>query len=105
MKIKIMKRFDLFLLITIFFIFINGCSKYDDSEFMDSLNSLNNRVTSIEGILEVMNKDINSVGSLADALQKKIFVEDVVASDNGHSILFSDGSKIVVSHGVNGKDG
>ncbi len=105
MKIKIMKRFDLLLLITIFFIFINGCNTYDDSELMDSLSSLNNRVTTIEGILEVMNNEINSIGSLAEALQKRLFVEDVETTDNGYSIKFSDGSKVVVSHGVNGKDG
>ena len=99
-----MKRFDLFLLITIFFIFLNGCSKYDDSELMDSLSSLKNRVTSIEGILEMMNKDVNSVASLAEALQQRLFVEDVETTINGHSIKFSDGSKIVVSHGVKGKD-
>jgi len=100
-----MKRFDLLLLITIFFIFINGCNTYDDSELMDSLSSLNNRVTTIEGILEVMNNEINSIGSLAEALQKRLFVEDVETTDNGYSIKFSDGSKVVVSHGVNGKDG
>lgn len=100
-----MKRFNLFLLITIFLIFINGCSKYDDSELMNNLSSLTNRVTSIEGILEVMNNDINSLGSLAEALQKRLFVEDIESNNNGHSITFSDGSKVTVSHGAIGKDG
>lgn len=100
-----MKRFDLFLMITIFFILINSCSKYDDSEIMDSLNSLNNRVASIEDILEVMNNEINSVGSLAEALQQRLFVSDVGTTDSGYILTFSDGSKVVVSHGVGGKDG
>src|SRR5690554_5306277 len=105
MKIKIMKRFDLFLMITIFFILINSCSKYDNSEIMDSLNSLNNRVASIEDILEVMNNEINSVGSLAEALQQRLFVAEVVTTNNGYSLTFSDGSKVDVSHGVDGKGG
>lgn len=100
-----MKRLDLFLMITILFIFINGCSKYDDSELMDSINSLKNRIASIEDILEAMNNDINSVGSLAEALQKKLFVEDVETTVVGYTITFSDGSNVVVSHGEKGKNG
>jgi hypothetical protein len=102
---KIMKRFDFILLITIFFIFINGCSKYDDSDLRDRLNSLNNRVTSIEAVLEVMNNEINAVGSLAEALQQRLYVSDVGTTDNGYSLTFSDGSKVVVSHGKDGKEG
>ena len=92
---KIMKRFDFILLITIFFIFINGCSKYDDSDLRDRLNSLNNRVTSIEAVLEVMNNEINAVGSLAEALQQRLYVSDVGTTDNGYSLTFSDGSKVL----------
>lgn len=102
---KIMKRFYFILLITIFFIFINGCSKYDDSDLRDRLISLDNRVTSIEVILEVMNNEIKAVGSLAEALQQRLYVSDVGTTDNGYSLTFSDGSKVVVSHGNDGKEG
>ncbi|MCE5178004.1 MAG: DUF4988 domain-containing protein [Porphyromonadaceae bacterium] len=100
-----MKRYDFILLITSFFIFINGCSKYDDSDLRDRLNSLNNRVVSIETALEVMNNEINAISSLADVLQQRLYVSDVKTTDNGYTLTFSDGSKVVISHGEDGKKG
>lgn len=101
-----MKRFESFFIIVIFSIFLNGCNKYDDSDIMEKLSSLDYRVASIEGILEVMNYEIISVESLAEALQQRLFVTKVdVTSSNGYSLRFSDGSTVVISHGADGKDG
>lgn len=75
--------------------------KYDDSELWDKVNSLDNRVTSLEEKLTQMNSDINTISVIVNALQNKVYVENLTELSNGYQLKFSDGKTITIE---NGKD-
>ncbi len=81
---------------------ILACSKYDDSELWNTVNSLDDRVTSLEGQLKTLNSNIHSIKSLVQVLQDRCFIVGTETTSDGHVLKFSDGSRIDI---VNGKDG
>ncbi len=67
----------------------SSCEKpYDDTEIWNSINSLEQRMTAMETVV--------------NAYEKKLFIESVTQIENGYIICFSDGSKATI---INGKDG
>lgn len=87
---------------------ITSCSKYDDGELWNKVNSLDDRVSSIENQLKALNDDITSISAIVKALQDRLYLTNVVTLVDGYSLTFSDGSRIRISDGkdgTNGKDG
>jgi hypothetical protein len=68
-----------------------GCSKYDDTEVWGSINSLKERVSAMETVM--------------NAYKNNLYITSVATAANGYVITFSDGSKAVIEHGIDGKDG
>lgn len=68
-----------------------SCQKFDPSELWDSINSLEERVSDIETVLE--------------AYENNLFIDKVTEIENGYQILFSDGSQATIINGEDGKDG
>lgn len=100
-----MNRFGLYVKIVLLFVFINGCSIYDDADLIKRLEHLNNRVNNIEKVLNSLNSDINSIKQLAESLQKRLYVSEIKKLSNGYIIIFSDGSEINIKNGTNGMNG
>lgn len=101
-----MKTFKLIILSALSSFFVLSCSKeYDDSELWDKVNSLEDRIESIEEKIESMNKEIASVENIVKALEKRLYVTNITPLPEGYEILFSDGSKIIISDGKDGEDG
>ncbi len=67
-----------------------GCSpsNYDDSSLWDSVNSLENRLATLEVLMK--------------AVDKNLYILSVKPTENGYVITFSDNSQITI---LNGKDG
>lgn len=101
-----MKTFKLIILSALSSFFVLSCSKeYDDSELWDKVNSLDDRITSIEEKIESMNKEITSMENIVKALEKRLYITNITSLSEGYEILFSDGSKIIISDGKDGEDG
>lgn len=99
MKNKVKKMSALLLLIVV----IAAC-KYNDGELWDKVNSLDNRLTSVEDQLSQMNSDISSISIVVNALQNNIYVTNISKIQNGYRINFSDGKSITIANGKNGTD-
>lgn len=100
-----MKRFKFVFKVVLLLTIATSCSKYDDGELWDKVNSLDGRVSSIENQLKSLNSNIASISSLADVLQNSLFITNITMSSNGYTLTFSDGSHITISDGKDGADG
>lgn len=82
-----MKR--IFTLLAIAMLLCFGCNdKYDDTELRNSINSLEQRISAMETVMK--------------AYKGNLFIQSVEGTENGYTIIFSDGSQATI---VNGKDG
>lgn len=70
----------------------------------DKVNSLDDRVASIEKQLKSLNNDIISIVALVEALQSWLYLTNVTTLGDGYTLTFSDGSHIVVADGKDGKN-
>ena len=82
--------------------------KYDDDELWEQVNSLNDRLTSVEAQLPTMNSGISSLSTIINQMKKNVSVTKVETTKTGYVIHFSDGKTATISNGkdgLNGKDG
>ncbi len=94
------------IFITVILLLINStCSKYDDGEIWDEINSLDKRVTAIENQLKSINAGISSLSTLINTLENRRYVSGITELVDGYSITFSDGSKLSIKDGEDGEDG
>ncbi len=104
-----MKRFFLSMLTAVMAISMVSC-EYDDSAVWDEINSLNDRVATLEQLCNQMNTNISSLQSLVNALQQNDYITAVVpitegSKTIGYTITFAKGDPITIYHGQDGKDG
>ena len=78
--------------------------KYDDGELWNEVNSLEDRVADIEYRLESLNNDIASIKSIVNALQGKVYLSSVTTLEGGYILYFTDGTKLEIHDGKDGKD-
>lgn len=79
--------------------------KYDDGDLWDKVNDLDNRLTNIENQLTQMNTDITSMSSIVNALENNVYVTNVIKTENGYTIKFSDGQIASIANGIDGTAG
>lgn len=97
-----MKRLVLFAASIACILSLGACT-YDDSKVWDSINDLKDRVERLEQIAEDFQKDLDALSSVVDKLSQGISVVSVEENpDGGYTIVFSDGSRITISDGVDG---
>lgn len=94
-----MKNFWLWFAMAI--IAFSSC-KYDDDALWNKVNSLEERLASLETLLNTMNSDIASMEQVVDALENGKTVSGFEQTTDGYKITFSDGESIEIK---NGKDG
>lgn len=82
------------------FAVITGC-KYDDSELWNKVNDIDGRLESVETQIKQVNNDIVSLKKIVEGTFTIVKVE---SKDNGHVIVFSDGTNIEIKDGKNGSD-
>lgn len=81
-----------------------GACKYDDDALWDKVNSLDDRVTAVEGQLEQTNSGLSAISTILNALQDNVYVESVTETEDGYQIKFSDGESVTIKDGKDGKD-
>ena len=74
-----------------------GCS-YDDGAIWDKFNEL-------EEEIDQNREDIETLTALMDALSAGKVIISTETTDEGAVLTFSDGSKVTIRNGANGKDG
>lgn len=102
---KQMKAFKFISQLVLLLICTTACSEYDDGELWDKVNSLDDRVTSIEKQLKALNGDITSISAIVGVLQSRLYLTNVTASGEDYVLTFSDGSRVIISDGKDGVDG
>lgn len=78
-----------------------------DEELWERVDELFERVEKLEDVCSQMNADIHSIQSVIDAIQNNYSITSVTPLDNeeGYSITFSNGDKIIINHGKDGENG
>ena len=92
----------IYLFAALFAIAITGCKNYDDD-----IDSLNQRVTSLEAWQNTVNTNISALQTIVNALQTKDYVTGVttLADGSGYQITFQNSGTITVKNGKNGTNG
>lgn len=86
-----------------------GC-EYDDSDLWNEVNSLKDRVLTLEQLCQQMNTNISSLQSLVSALQNQDYITSVTPIKQGNDVIgytitFAKGEPITIYHGQDGKNG
>ncbi len=76
--------------------------EYDDADLWDAVNGIKDRVETLEKASAQMNADIKSLQSIVEALQNNVTITEVVSTDNGYKISFSDGTEATIANGADG---
>lgn len=97
-----MKKFFMLLAVAIVGISMTGC--YDDDELWNEMESVKNRVTTLEVAVQKTNGDLSALQTIVSALQKNVYVSEVSQSANGYVIKFTDGKSATITNGTNGVD-
>lgn len=107
--IMVKKTAFFFLMIAAFGFFLHSC-KTDTDDLWDSVYELDGKISSLEELCKQMNSDINSLQTLAAALQDNNSITSVipVMQDEkiiGYTISFVKGDPIIIRHGEKGEQG
>ena len=98
LKSKVMKKTFTFLMVALLGFALTGCRQ----KIWDEIDKLDDRVTALEDAVKKTNKDISALQAIVDALQKNVYVTDVITTSEGYTIQFSDGTSAVISNGQDG---
>ena len=90
-----MKSFLFVALIPI--LLLGGCS-YDDSSLWEAMDEVKEQT-------EQNKQDIATLSALVEALNKGKVIVSTEQTAEGVVLTFSDGSKVTIKNGANGKDG
>lgn len=78
---------------------------YDDSAIWDKVEDLDGRLGKMEEAVKKTNSDLEALSKIVDAFKNSVTINEVIATDNGYTIKFSDGTDAAISNGANGRDG
>jgi len=98
--IQMKKLLSIFALAGVLFT-LTSCD-YDDSDLWDAVNGIEDRVENLEKASARMNADIKSLQSILEAMQNNVTITEVVSTDNGYKISFSDGTEATIANGADG---
>ena len=104
-----MKR--LFYIVVSLGLLIGGCQEFDDSAIWEDINSLKERVETLETLCRNMNNDITALKALVKAVETRDYITDVApitGTDGvvtGYTISFANSDPITINHGMDGDNG
>ena len=75
--------------------------QYDDEELWNKVNSLDDRVTAVEGSLNNLNQTIPSLQTIVEAMENRTYISSVTTTSDGYKIDFSDGKSTTITNGEN----
>ena len=73
--------------------------QYDDEELWNKVNSLDDRVTAVEGSLNNLNQTIPSLQTIVEAMENRTYISSVTSTSDGYKIDFSDGKSATITNG------
>lgn len=84
--------------------------EYDDTEVLNRLDNVENRVTRLEELCEQLNSNITALQAVVSAVQNYDYVKSIApivedGDEVGYSITFTKSGTITIYHGRNGVDG
>lgn len=82
----------------------NSC-EYDDTYIRDSIKDLDERVEALEAFSEQIQSEISTLQEIIEKLQSEVTIDNIVETEDGYTINFSDGTSITITDGEDGKDG
>ncbi len=82
-----------------------GCSQYDDTDLVNRMDGLEDRLTKLEETIDALNQDIKGVQTMIDALEKNVYVARIEQTEDGYTVYFTDGKQITISNGRDGAQG
>lgn len=105
-----MKHLFSFLVTTTLLVVASCVQEYDDSELVNRVDNLEERVTRLEELCEMMNSNIKSIETVITALQQHDYIANITeVYDNdkviGYTITFIKSGSITIYHGTDGEDG
>ena len=77
-----MKTRSIWLWVLLLVTAISGC-KYDDADLWNKVNSLDDRVTSLEGTVESLNQQTTSLQTLINGVQNRLYISSITNGTNG----------------------
>lgn len=81
-----------------------GCA-YDDDDLWNKVNEIDDRLTTLEETVRLLNKDIEAMDVIVSALEEGCTITDVTETADGYAITFDNGEAITIKHGTNGAEG
>lgn len=84
---------------------ISSCKEYDDSSLQSWVESLDDRVTTLENTVNNLNANIVSITEIVKSLQASKIVQSVTETADGFRIVFNDNSYIDIKNGQDGLNG
>lgn len=79
-----------------------SCEGYDDSGLRSEINSIKDRLKTLEDKIEAVNGNISSLQTIVTNVQGRVFISGLRHLDDGYIITFSDGNEAVIRNGVSG---
>ncbi len=83
---------------------LGACSMYDDTELRDRLDDIDDKIASLEEVVNGINSDIDALQRIIEALEAEVTIDKVETGEDGYVIYFSDGTSARISDGTDGAD-
>ena len=97
-----MKKF--FLMFAALGVLFTSC-QYDDTDIVNRIDNLDQRLTELEETVKNLNNDIAGVQTLVEALNGNVYVSKIVEGESGYEVYFTDGKMITITDGKAGEAG
>lgn len=78
---------------------------YDDSDLKESIRTLEERISAMEGTVKQLNADIVSMQGIVSSLECNVYISRVETLVDGYTLHFSNETTVTIHNGKDGKDG
>ena len=100
LEMRLKSTFAAFAVISLL---LSGC--YDDSKLTNRVDILETKVNELEALCKSMNTDMESLKTIMKNYENAVTVTSVDKTENGYTIVFSNGTTAEISNGTKGEKG